>query len=417
MTTQFLEVQNNAASVTAGAINNSSDPVTFSAATGEGGRFPSAYPYHLTIDDEILAVTSRTGDSMTAARAQQGTTIASHSTGASVELRITSKLISDLNSAVNTLETGTALLAGRPGGQTILGGTATGDGIKLTPTSGATPTGDIEFDLTLSTSTAQIANTLLPTSLTWAQVAGAVGSGQTVTIDAAGGVRGQQFLGTYNVTNNPNASSFVGWTFAPTIALSSPNTTNLNIISAFRATPVFNLDTGSLAYGATGLTPLSGVGFTPTFNAPASGTSTATVGSTAAVASSMVLATGWTISARRGLLHQAVVGSTGTITDDIAVDVDDLNTFTGTKTNPFMSLRSIGTAVQMRHAGPGVFGANAAPANSSVGLEVQSTTMAFLASRMTTTQRDAMTPLNGMVIYNTTTTTIQGYQGGAWTNL
>jgi integrin beta 8 len=36
---------------------------------------------------------------------------------------------------------------------------------------------------------------------------------------------------------------------------------------------------------------------------------------------------------------------------------------------------------------------------------------------MTTTQRDAMTPINGMIIYNTTTNTIQGYQNSAWSNL
>jgi len=53
----------------------------------------------------------------------------------------------------------------------------------------------------------------------------------------------------------------------------------------------------------------------------------------------------------------------------------------------------------------------------SVGIELQSTTRAILLSRMTTTQRDAMTPINGMIIYNTTTNTIQGYQNGAWSNL
>ncbi len=80
-------------------------------------------------------------------------------------------------------------------------------------------------------------------------------------------------------------------------------------------------------------------------------------------------------------------------------------------------MRSVGAAVEMRHARPGVFGANAAPTNASVGLEVQSTTKALLFPRMTTTQRDVLTPLTGMEIYNTTASTIQGYQGGAWTNL
>jgi hypothetical protein len=34
---------------------------------------------------------------------------------------------------------------------------------------------------------------------------------------------------------------------------------------------------------------------------------------------------------------------------------------------------------------------------------------------MTTAQRDALTPLNGMIIYNTTTAQLEGYQNGAWT--
>lgn len=36
---------------------------------------------------------------------------------------------------------------------------------------------------------------------------------------------------------------------------------------------------------------------------------------------------------------------------------------------------------------------------------------------LTTTQRDALTPANGMVIYNTTDNKFQGYENGAWANL
>jgi hypothetical protein len=36
---------------------------------------------------------------------------------------------------------------------------------------------------------------------------------------------------------------------------------------------------------------------------------------------------------------------------------------------------------------------------------------------MTTAQRDAMTPVNGMMIYNTTTAVIEGREAGAWVNL
>ena len=35
----------------------------------------------------------------------------------------------------------------------------------------------------------------------------------------------------------------------------------------------------------------------------------------------------------------------------------------------------------------------------------------------TTTQRDALTAANGMVIYNSTDNKFQGYENGAWANL
>ena len=36
---------------------------------------------------------------------------------------------------------------------------------------------------------------------------------------------------------------------------------------------------------------------------------------------------------------------------------------------------------------------------------------------MTTTQRDALTAANGMVIYNSSDNKFQGYENGAWVNL
>lgn len=48
-------------------------------------------------------------------------------------------------------------------------------------------------------------------------------------------------------------------------------------------------------------------------------------------------------------------------------------------------------------------------------LELKSTTGAFLPSRMTTTQRNALiNPQGGMIIYNTTTNAMNYYQNGAW---
>lgn len=55
--------------------------------------------------------------------------------------------------------------------------------------------------------------------------------------------------------------------------------------------------------------------------------------------------------------------------------------------------------------------------NSSVGLELNSTTQAFLPSRLTTAQRNALTPLQGMMIQNTTTGTMQYYNGSTWVDM
>lgn len=53
----------------------------------------------------------------------------------------------------------------------------------------------------------------------------------------------------------------------------------------------------------------------------------------------------------------------------------------------------------------------------SVGLELQSTTLAFIPSRMTTTQRDALTAVDGMLIYNSDAPNYQVRRNGVWVTL
>jgi len=48
------------------------------------------------------------------------------------------------------------------------------------------------------------------------------------------------------------------------------------------------------------------------------------------------------------------------------------------------------------------------------GLEVSTTTDAFIVPRMTTTERDALVGVNGMIIYNTTTNQFNFYENGSW---
>ncbi|MFO0204274.1 MAG: hypothetical protein ACK528_14225, partial [Alphaproteobacteria bacterium] len=55
--------------------------------------------------------------------------------------------------------------------------------------------------------------------------------------------------------------------------------------------------------------------------------------------------------------------------------------------------------------------------DAGAALEVDGTTGGILFPRLTTTQRDALTATNGLMIYNTTTSKFQGYAGGAWVDL
>jgi hypothetical protein len=47
-------------------------------------------------------------------------------------------------------------------------------------------------------------------------------------------------------------------------------------------------------------------------------------------------------------------------------------------------------------------------------LDIQSATGALILPRMTTAQRDAMTPKNGMIIYNTSTNQFNFYENSSW---
>lgn len=54
---------------------------------------------------------------------------------------------------------------------------------------------------------------------------------------------------------------------------------------------------------------------------------------------------------------------------------------------------------------------------TSAALDITSTTGALLVPRMTTTQKNALTAVNGMLIYDSTLNKFQGYENGAWTSL
>jgi len=56
-------------------------------------------------------------------------------------------------------------------------------------------------------------------------------------------------------------------------------------------------------------------------------------------------------------------------------------------------------------------------ANASVALEVESTTKAVVLSRMSTVQKNALTAIAGMMVFDTTLSQLSYYDGGAWVNL
>lgn len=80
---------------------------------------------------------------------------------------------------------------------------------------------------------------------------------------------------------------------------------------------------------------------------------------------------------------------------------------------------SVSRSEKMRLNGDGrlLLGVGSPTGGASAALEISSTTGALLLPRMTTTERNALTVANGMMIYNTTTGKIQGYQSGAWADM
>lgn len=117
---------------------------------------------------------------------------------------------------------------------------------------------------------------------------------------------------------------------------------------------------------------------------------------------------GVTVTTRKGL-HVLEGTQSGTLTNQYGIDIDAL-TLAGTLN---VGIRNAST---LRQVAAATFGADAAVSGASVGLEIQSTTKVLLLSRMTTVQKNALGPINGMVVYDSTLNKFQGYENGAWAN-
>ena len=73
-----------------------------------------------------------------------------------------------------------------------------------------------------------------------------------------------------------------------------------------------------------------------------------------------------------------------------------------------------GTTEQLRITSGGNVGIGTASPAASAKLDIGGTTGALLVPRLTTTERNALTAVNGMIIYNTTDNQMQGRINGAW---
>lgn len=150
------------------------------------------------------------------------------------------------------------------------------------------------------------------------------------------------------------------------------------------------------------------------------GVSTAIIGraagGTAATPSTTPIGTSMVSLQGRGYLATQYSNNLGMI----SIDAEEAYTDSTAKTCISFRTTAAGTvsAVErMRLDGAGHLGIGTITPAASALVELSSTTGALLLSRMTTAQRDALTPVNGMIIYNTTTAKFQGYEAGAWTNL
>jgi hypothetical protein len=105
--TTFLVPKNNATGDLKNDITDVATSIVFE--TGQGSNFPSTFPYHVVIDNEIVKVTNRVVDTLTVTRAQEGTSAVAHYASDDVLLNITAEYLSEIQDTVNALEIKTEL--------------------------------------------------------------------------------------------------------------------------------------------------------------------------------------------------------------------------------------------------------------------------------------------------------------------
>ena len=97
-------------------------------------------------------------------------------------------------------------------------------------------------------------------------------------------------------------------------------------------------------------------------------------------------------------------GGTGSFTQNF-VDLTSDQTVAGNKT--LSGNTSVGGMLSVN----GKIGIGTSSPQSSAALEIRSTTAGLLLPRLTTAERDAMSPVSGLMIFNTNLKRFQGYAG------
>ena len=101
--TTFLEVKNNAVSRLLNGITGVAS--TLDVLASDGPLYPSLFPFHISIDDEIIEVGARSGDILSSLiRGQEGTTKLPHSKDAKVELKVTAGMLQRYQTALEVQE-------------------------------------------------------------------------------------------------------------------------------------------------------------------------------------------------------------------------------------------------------------------------------------------------------------------------
>lgn len=219
--------------------------------------------------------------------------------------------------------------------------------------------------------------------------------GKTIQVGAGHGQRAVAFQGVYEVGAQPSGLPWLVFNFNPAININTNVRTVRNSV-IYRVGGVFTYKSAAVAPSDGG--PFIGYDYNPTFADDGSGGS-ATLADIRVRNVQGTYSVAWNITklAVDNIMSPAGVGVIATM---VVYEIADF----GARVTTPITLRSAGALPQMRHRGPGVFGANAAPTSAQCVLEVQSTTQAFLPPRMTNAQIATMTALgipDGAQVYCT----------------